>query len=408
MAAKHSKSVSKKRPAAEEKQSRTDEQVGLPWPAMIIFVLFCATQIAKEKSPGVPKSAEAISGIEEANRIAALALDKIAEGAKSGVLLSDLDSSLRHFLEEQSATAATLNYGGFLGGFLRKNFATLGIGEAVCSGYERAFGILRKFILPGFPALPLCGFPGHLCASVNDGVCHGVPSERVLQDGDLLKLDVAIISKDGFYGDNCATLIVGGKAAASEKAVRLARVAREALFLGIFAASANNTLGDIGHSIQKHVEAEGFNVITAFSGHGVGHSFHEPPAVHAVGQPGRGHKLTPGQVFTVEPILTEGRDLTTVEEDGWSIKTRDGSLAAQWEHTVVLEDDGSVRLLTVRPGEQLPVRLADETLRQKLFEAASFDKDFAALLEIGARRLLRNWKTLPRLSAEPSPFDFEG
>lgn len=336
--------------------------------------------------PGRPKSSITIAGIAEASIIAADTLQAVTEKAKEGISLAELDSFVQSSLLAKGASSPTLHYSGLTGGLLRPS--TSKTGAAVCGSFDRAVASIRHW-LPSLPPMPLCGFPGHFCASVNHVVCHGVPNQRVLQQGDIVKLDVAAV-KDGLFGDTCATLIVGGAKAASSEAQRLIEVTREALFLGLFATRVNATLGDIGHAVQAHAEAEGFQVVVGYDGHGVGFAFHEPPSVTHKGLPGTGHKIAEGLVFTIEPILTSGSSATTVAADGWSVLTQDGTVSAQWEHTVAVTRAGPTPL-TVRIGEALPARLADASLRAELLAKAGYHLDFRQQLEDGAGRLLRRW-----------------
>lgn len=361
---------------------------------LLVLGLLCLSAWHEDNKDGQPKRPAVVERIAKASFVTAEAIATLGREVREGRTTAELDMLLRDFLAQQNATAESLHYGGFLGGFLQPMFSP--VGRAICGAFDGAVGRARGLLMPGLPPLPLCGFPGHMCISVNSEVCHGVPSKRVLRAGDVVKLDIAV-RKDGAIGDSCATFIVESEASPAEesKGARLARVTRESLFLGIFAAGADgSTLGDVGYSIQQHAEAEGFGIVDSFSGHGVGERFHEPPRVLHQGKRGGRQRLLGGQVFTIEPMLTEGAPDTTVTGDGWTVVTRDGSLSAQWEHTVAIRDAASaagVRVLTKRVDEALPLRLSNRTVRAALF-AERYDSNFATLLEASAERLERDWK----------------
>ena len=186
------------------------------------------------------------------------------------------------------------------------------------------------------------GFPKSVCTSINEVICHGIPTpERILQSGDILNVDVTCIL-DGYYGDSSRMFLIGE---VSEEARKLVDVTRECMLLGIDRVRPGNTLGDIGHAIQQHAEAHGYSVVRAFVGHGTGVKFHEPPDVMHYGQPGTGITLLQNMVFTIEPMINIGACQVQVLEDGWTAITADGSLSAQWEHTVRVTQDG-VEILT--------------------------------------------------------------
>ena len=191
------------------------------------------------------------------------------------------------------------------------------------------------------------GFPASICTSVNNVICHGIPSPgKVLKEGDILNIDVTVI-KDGWHGDTSRMYTVGEP---SVKAKRLIDVTRAAMFAGIRAVRPGATLGDIGHAIQKLVEAERFSVVREYCGHGIGRIYHEDPQVLHYGQPGPGLRLEKGMTFTIEPMVNEGARHTRLMPDGWTVVTKDRSLSAQWEHTVAVTDDG-VEILTRLPGD---------------------------------------------------------
>jgi methionyl aminopeptidase len=185
------------------------------------------------------------------------------------------------------------------------------------------------------------GFPKSTCTSLNETVCHGIPDSTILQDGDTLNVDVTCIL-NGYYGDSSRMYLIGD---VSHEARRLVRVTRECLDLGIAQVKPGNHFGDIGHVIQTHAESHGYSVVRAFVGHGVGIQFHEPPNVTHYGRPHTGPMLEPNMVFTIEPMINAGAYQVKILEDGWTTITADGSLSAQWEHTVRVTEDG-VEILT--------------------------------------------------------------
>ena len=191
------------------------------------------------------------------------------------------------------------------------------------------------------------GFPASVCTSVNNVICHGIPSEaKVLKDGDIINIDVTVI-KDGFHGDT-SRMYVAGKP--SVKAQRLVDVTREAMFRAIRIVRPGATLGDIGHAIQTFAESQRFSVVREYCGHGIGRIYHEDPQVLHYGTAGSGLKLEEGMTFTIEPMINEGSRQTRLMPDGWTVVTRDKSLSAQWEHTVAVTADG-VEILTRVPGD---------------------------------------------------------
>jgi methionyl aminopeptidase len=180
------------------------------------------------------------------------------------------------------------------------------------------------------------GFPKSICTSVNHVVCHGIPGDKKLRPGDIVNVDITVI-KDGFHGDSSRMFQVGKGTIQGERVVR---VCREALWLGIEQARPGKRLGDIGHAIQKYVEAEGFSVVREYCGHGIGRVFHEDPQVLHYGEPGTGLELREGLTFTIEPMVNVGKRHVRLLPDGWTVVTRDHSLSAQWEHTVMITKDG--------------------------------------------------------------------
>ncbi|QKZ04790.1 type I methionyl aminopeptidase [Pseudomonas eucalypticola] len=188
------------------------------------------------------------------------------------------------------------------------------------------------------------GFPKTICASVNDVICHGIPNGKVLADGDILNIDVAVI-KDGWFGDTSRMYLVGQT---SDEAQRLVRTTYEAMCAGIRQVRPGAHLGDIGHAIQTVAHREGFSVVREYCGHGIGKVYHDEPQVLHYGSRGMGMKLVKGMIFTVEPMLNAGKRQTQTLADGWTVITRDQSLSAQWEHMVAVTDDG-FQILTPWP-----------------------------------------------------------
>ena len=180
------------------------------------------------------------------------------------------------------------------------------------------------------------GYPATVCASVNEQVVHGIPSARTLNDGDVISIDMGA-RLDGFFGD-CAVTVPVGKV--TEEASELLRVTEEALFRGIEAAKPGARVSDIGAAVQQHVEAHGFSVVREFVGHGIGTSLHEEPQIANYGPGGRGPRLSEGMVLAIEPMVNAGQPAVKVLADGWTAVTRDGSLSAHFEHTVVVTGEG--------------------------------------------------------------------
>lgn len=186
------------------------------------------------------------------------------------------------------------------------------------------------------------GYPKTLCASVNEQVVHGIPSKRVLKEGDIIGLDLGAIV-GGFYGDSAVTVGVGSIA---EKTAGLVRVTEEALALGIQQAVVGKRLSDISHAVQQHVEAAGYSVVTEFVGHGIGRQLHEEPQVPNYGRPGQGPRLSPGMVLAIEPMVNMGGAAVKVLEDRWTAVTADGSLSAHFEHTIAIQPSGPALVLS--------------------------------------------------------------
>jgi len=190
------------------------------------------------------------------------------------------------------------------------------------------------------------GFPKSICTSVNFQVCHGIPNEKKLKSGDIVNIDITVI-KEGYHGDTSMMFCVGE---VSPYAKRLVRIARESMFLGIEQVKPGATLGDIGFAIQQHVEGNRYSVVREFCGHGIGKKFHEEPQVLHYGKPGTGEVLADGMIITIEPMINLGKRHVKVLADGWTAVTKDRSLSAQWEHTVLVTSTG-YEILTLRQEE---------------------------------------------------------
>jgi methionyl aminopeptidase len=256
------------------------------------------------------KTEEEIARMRVAGRLAAEVLDYIAPHVQPGITTGDLDRLCHDYIVEvQGAVPAPLNYAP-----------------------------------PGYPP-----YPKSVCTSVNHVVCHGVPGDKRLKAGDILNIDVTVI-KDGFHGDTSRMFFVGP---ASIQARRLCEVTYECMWRGIRAVRPGARLGDIGHAIQTHAERQGCSVVREFCGHGIGRKFHEEPQVLHYGHPGTGLQLQRGMIFTVEPMINAGRPDIRQLGDGWTIVTKDHSLSAQWEHTVLVTDSG-FEILTVSAGAPPP------------------------------------------------------
>ena len=242
---------------------------------------------------------EDFSGMRRAGRLAAETLDMIVPHVRPGVTTAVLDRLCHDFIVAQGATPAPLGYR---------------------------------------------GFPKSICTSINHVVCHGIPGDRVLADGDVLNIDVTVIL-DGWHGDSSRMYVAG---TASTKARLLLDVTYEAMLRGVEAVRPGVTLGDVGHTIQRFVEKHRFSVVRDFCGHGIGRRFHEPPNVLHFGRPGEGPTLRPGMFFTIEPMVNAGRAEVKILDDGWTAVTRDRSLSAQFEHMVGVTETG-VEIFTLSP-----------------------------------------------------------
>ncbi len=239
------------------------------------------------------------AGMHAAGALAARILDEIAPMVIPGVTTGEIDATITRKVEEAGATSATIGY----------------------KGYRHAS-----------------------CISVNHVVCHGIPGDKRLKDGDILNVDVTVIV-DGWFGDT-SRMYVAGKV--NRKSERLIEVTHDALFKGIEAVKPGSTFGDIGHAIQSYVETNRMSVVRDFCGHGLGRVFHAPPNVLHYGRPGTGAVLEPGMFFTIEPMVNLGRPETKVLADDWTAVTRDKSLSAQFEHSVGVTEDGC-EIFTLSP-----------------------------------------------------------
>ena len=254
-----------------------------------------------------PKTPEAIEKMRIAGRLAGEVLDYIEPFVKPGVTTAELDRLCHDYMVDvQGCIPAPLNYAP-----------------------------------PGYAP-----YPKSICASINHQVCHGVPNERPLKKGDIVNLDITTI-KDGYHGDTSRMFLVG--AGVSILAKRLCAVTHECLWHGIAKVRPGATLGDIGAAIQKHAEGNGFSVVREFCGHGIGLNFHEEPQVLHYGKPGTGIELVAGMTFTIEPMINAGKAAIAELPDGWTIITKDRSLSAQWEHTILVTNSG-YEVLTLSAG----------------------------------------------------------
>ena len=239
----------------------------------------------------VLRSKEEISQIRQAGVILARALEKVKNYAKAGVQTKELDAIAREEI-------------------IKRN------GYPAFKGYK--------------------GFPGNICTSINEGVVHGIPSDRKLRDGDIVSIDVGVKFRD-HYADGAITVGVG---VIGETARRLIEVTREALYIGIENARAGSHLTDLSHAIQQFVESHGFSVVRALVGHGIGTEIHEEPEIPNFGKPGMGPVLEPGMILAIEPMVNAGTFEVETLDDGWSIVTRDRKLSAHFEHTVAVTKRG--------------------------------------------------------------------
>jgi len=255
------------------------------------------------------KSPDEIEKMRVAGRLAAEVLEMIGEHVRPGVTTDELDAICHDYIVRvQGAVPAPLNYR---------------------------------------------GFPKSICTSVNHQVCHGIPSNKRLKNGDILNIDITVI-KDGYHGDTSKMFCVGEP---SILARRLVKITQQAMRLGIARVRPGATLGDIGHAIQQYVESQGCSVVREYCGHGIGQEFHEEPQVLHYGKPGEGLVLEPGMCFTIEPMVNAGKRFIKLLPDGWTVVTKDRSPSAQWEHTILVTAQGH-EILTLRAEEREELGLA--------------------------------------------------
>lgn len=248
------------------------------------------------------KTEEEIAKMRVAGRLAAEVLEMIAPYVKPGVTTEELDSICHDYIVNvQKAIPAPLNYH---------------------------------------------GFPKSICTSVNHQVCHGIPGARKLKDGDIVNIDITVL-KDEYHGDTSKMFLVGKPSVLAE---RISRIAQESMYVGINLVKSGVRLGDIGAAIQKHAESHGFSVVREYCGHGIGKIFHEDLQILHYGTPGTGVELVPGMTFTIEPMINAGKRFVKLLPDGWTVVTKDHSLSAQWEHTILVTDTGH-EILTKRAEE---------------------------------------------------------
>lgn len=258
------------------------------------------------------KDEAGVEAMRLACRLASEVLDYLTPLIRPGITTGEIDRLAADYMKQQGTLSATIGY--------QPN---------------------------GYPP-----FPGHLCTSLNHVVCHGIPGDKLLKKGDILNVDVTVI-KDGWYGDNSRMFLIGGESACSVAARRLCQVTYEAMWKGIEVVRPGARLGDIGHAIQTFAEANGYTVVREFCGHGIGQRFHEEPQVLHYGRPGTMEELKPGMIFTIEPMINAGKRDIKELGDGWTIVTRDRSLSAQWEHTVLVTPTG-YEVLTLSAGSLAP------------------------------------------------------
>lgn len=250
------------------------------------------------------KTPEEIKKMRVAGRLAAEVLEMIGPHVQAGVSTNALnDICHQYIVEQQQAIPAPLNYH---------------------------------------------GFPKSICTSVNHQVCHGIPSDKLLKNGDIVNIDITVI-KDGYHGDTSKMFFVGEPTIQGK---HVTRIAQECLFIGIEMVKPGIQLGDIGHAIQTHAEKNRCSIVREFCGHGIGRIFHEDPQVLHYGKPGTRERLEEGMTFTIEPMVNAGKAAIRILPDQWTVITKDHSLSAQWEHTLLVTDSG-VEVLTLRQEENI-------------------------------------------------------
>ena len=263
------------------------------------------------------KSPSDIEGMRTAGRLASEVLDMLTAHVVPGVSTERLDQIAHDYITQvQQAIPAPLNY-----------------------------------TPPGYTP-----YPKSICTSVNHQICHGIPNERPLKSGDIVNIDVTVI-KDGWHGDTSRMFVVGEGSIAAK---RLCAITYDAMWRGIAKVKPGARLGDIGHAIQSFAEAQGCSIVREFCGHGIGQKFHEEPQVLHYGRPGTLEELVPGMTFTIEPMINAGRREIRELGDGWTIVTKDRSLSAQWEHTVLVTESG-FEVLTLSAGSPPAPAFIDPT-----------------------------------------------
>ncbi len=250
------------------------------------------------------KTAEEIEKMRVAGRLAGEVLQMIRPHVKAGTTTAELDSICHDYIvNAQKAIPAPLNYH---------------------------------------------GFPKSICTSVNHQVCHGIPGDRVLKNGDIINIDITVI-KDEFHGDTSKMFLIGEP---NIRAARVCQIAHECLLIGIEQVRPGTFLGDIGYAIQQHAEYNRCSVVREYCGHGIGRGFHEEPQVLHYGKPGTGLQLEAGMTFTIEPMINAGKRHVKLLNDNWTVVTKDHSPSAQWEHTILVTEDG-YEVLTRCPGDEI-------------------------------------------------------
>lgn len=253
------------------------------------------------------KTPEEIEKMRVAGKLAADVLNMIGPYVKKGVTTDELNTICHEYIvQQQGAIPAPLNYG-----------------------------------VPPFPK--------SICTSVNHVICHGIPGDKKLKDGDIVNIDVTVI-KDGYHGDTSKMFVVGKPSILAE---RLMRITQECLYLGIKEVKPGARIGDIGHVIETHAHKHNYSVVQEYCGHGIGATFHEDPQIVHYGKRGTGEEIVPGMCFTIEPMINAGKRYSKILPDQWTVVTKDRSLSAQWEHTLLATENG-VEILTLRDEENIP------------------------------------------------------
>ncbi len=254
------------------------------------------------------KNSDEIAKMRTAGRLAADVLEMIAKHVTAGISTNELDTICHTYItEKQQANPSPLNYH---------------------------------------------GFPKSICTSVNHQICHGIPSDKKLKKGDIINIDITV-DKDQYHGDTSQMFCIGKP---SVLASRLVQVSRECLYIGIEMVKPGVQLGDIGHAIEQHALKHHFSVVQEYCGHGIGKNFHEEPQILHYGKPGTGITLEEGMTFTIEPMINAGKRHVRLLSDQWTVVTKDHSLSAQWEHTLLVTADG-VDILTLRTDEHSPFNI---------------------------------------------------